>query len=388
MYQEQDAQVVFGTSQEVITAGEIQTGAGMLVQAQDRDGQMVEDLVETAVSFLLSEEGIETGEPESHTIGRQDGIVVTFEGTPEDSEVPVRGLVAAAEYENWAYLFFALSVLEEWSQYGPDLQRMLDSVQFIAHTRPTTSPTESFTADEWEPDNDLVDANLIEIGDVQSHNLDAVGDHDWVYFNAEEGTIYIIQTSSLGDDVDTIIHLYDQEGNELASDDDGADEYLASRLRWIVEEEGALYVMIQDFGDNEAGPGTSYTLSLSLGEAFEADEYEPDDSLVGAREIVVGQKQTHNLHVRRDQDWIYFEAVAGKTYVIETLNLGNHIDPEIYLYDEEGNELAYDDDGAGTLASRLEWLAEGDGTLYIMVRDWRDRSAGPGTGYEILVSEI
>lgn len=269
----------------------------------------------------------------------------------------------------------------------PTSTRGIPETTYTLPHGPTVIPTEAVTPDDWEPDNNPGEASLIQVGETQRHNLHVEGDYDLVYFAAQEGATYVIETSNLGRHIDTIIHLYGEEGNELASDDDGGDQFWASRLWWTATEEGTLYIAIHDFGDNEAGPGTSYDISLSPGEAFEIDEYEPDNSRPGANEIAVGEPQTHNLHIAADRDWVCFEAEEGMTYVIETSNLGGDIDTIVYLYDEEGNELASDDDKGGELlASRLEWTATEDGTLYVMGRDLWSSSAGPGSEYDISVS--
>jgi hypothetical protein len=265
--------------------------------------------------------------------------------------------------------------------------RVVPAATYVLPPGPTIIPLEAVTPDDWEPDDSLMAASLIAVGETQTHNLHVEGDRDWLYFGAEEGTTYVIETSSLGGTIDTVIHLCDGEGNELASDDDGGEEFWTSRLEWTAIERGTLYVMIGDLGDNEAGLSTSYYVSLSMGESFEIDEYEPDDSRAAAKEIGVGDTQSHNLRVEGDRDWVYFEARAGMTYVIETSNLGGEIDTIIYLYDGEGNGLSSDDDKRPEfLGSRLEWTAEKDSTLYVMVRDLWGTSAGLGTEYDVSVS--
>lgn len=263
VYEEDEEQVIFATSQQVIEGDEMETGAAMLVMAQDLEGETIEDVVETVTSLVLSGEDIQRRDPEPRAIGGLDGTITTFEGTPEGAEVPMRGFLAAVEYEGWGYFFFGVSVSDEWPEYGSDLEAMLDSVGFMARTRPEPVPTEAFTPDDWEPDDSLANASLIQVGDTQTHNLHVEGDHDWVYFEAEEGTVYIIQTSNLGDDIDTIIYLYDEAENELAYDDDEGDEYLASRVEWTAEEDGTFYLMVRDFDDAAAGPGAEYDVSVS-----------------------------------------------------------------------------------------------------------------------------
>jgi hypothetical protein len=260
---------------------------------------------------------------------------------------------------------------------------------YVLPPGPTLIPLEAVAPDDWESDDSLAEANPIEMDNSQSHNLHVVGDHDWVYFEAEEGATYVVETSNLGGGIDTIIFLYDEEEKELLSDDDGGAEFWASRIQWTATEASRLYMMVGDLGDNDAGPRTSYDISLSLGEAFEMDEYEPNDSRAEANRIRVGETQAHNLHIAGDRDWVYFEAVAGRTYVIETSNLGGRIDTIIDLYDEAWNELASDDDKGGEfLASHLEWMADRDGTVYVVIEDWGGNVAGPGTEYDISLSRM
>jgi hypothetical protein len=222
------------------------------------------------------------------------------------------------------------------------------------------------------------------VGETQTHNFAALGDHDWVVFEAEQGRAYVVETSNLSREVDTVLELLDQEGHELASDDDGGEEFLASRLWWVATEDGRLYIRIRSFSEGDEGPGTQYDVSLRLAEGFQVDQYEPDDTRGQANPISVGEVQTHNRHVAHDRDWMYFEAQGGVTYVIETLNLGPESDTVLYLYDGARNELASDDDSGGEIwASRLEWTAPEDGTLYIMVEGWVQTSAGPRTRYDL-----
>jgi hypothetical protein len=258
-------------------------------------------------------------------------------------------------------------------------------VPFLTPGPPATAtPQEAFFSDDWEPDDTAEEAIPIEVGALQGHNLHAVGDRDWLYFEAEAGRTYVIETSELGRRMDTVVSLYDGEGRRLASDDDGGEELLASRLYWAPEEAGRLYVMIQDFADAEAGHGTEYDVSVTTSEDFRIDEYEPDGIRARASRIEVGETQRHNRHVSGDEDWISFEAQAGTTYVLRTANLGERADTAIYLYDAQGNELAFDDDSGEELwASRLRWTAPEGGVYYVKVIDWVQASTGPGTEYEV-----
>lgn len=254
----------------------------------------------------------------------------------------------------------------------------------IPSGHPTAAPEEPAVPDEWEPDDTPEDARPIEIGGVQGHNLHMTEDQDWLYLEAEAGGSYAIETSNLGREIDTVISLHDSSGAELASDDDGGEEFGSSRILWVAQESGRLYVQVRGLADTSAGPRTQYEVSVRLSEAFRMDEYEPDDSATQATRIELGETQRHNRHVSSDEDWISFLAEAGLTYVVETSRLGEQADTLVYLYDAQGNELALDDDGAEEeRASRLRWTAPDSGLFFVKVGNWLPTWSGPGTGYDL-----
>jgi hypothetical protein len=241
--------------------------------------------------------------------------------------------------------------------------------------------------DEYEPDDIMAQANAILLGVPQTHGIHEPGDRDWVFFEAVEGQTYVVETSHLQGGMDTIIHLYDEEGEKLAENDDHAGDQ-ASRITWRARSSATLYVAVEDYYGDEATPEMGYTISVSEGEPYEADPYEPDDTQDEASTIEVGSYQAHSLHVTADHDWVCFQATSGTDYVVETFDLGDWIDTYVTLHSPDGVELAADDDGgAEPLSSLIRWKATVDGTLCAMVRDLGDGRAGPGTEYSIRVRE-
>jgi hypothetical protein len=188
--------------------------------------------------------------------------------------------------------------------------------------------------------------------------------------------------------IDTVLHLYDETGEELATNDDGNGEDLSSRITWTAGVDGVLYVMVRHFSEELVEAGMEYTLSVTESAPLEADAYEPDDSQDEAGEIEVGTPQRHNLHVTGDRDWMCFQAMTGTDYVVETFNLGDRIDTYLALYSAAGELLAEDDDsGSEGLASLLNWSSIEGETLCLMVGDLRNEAAGPGAEYSVSVLE-
>jgi hypothetical protein len=73
-------------------------------------------------------------------------------------------------------------------------------------------------------------------------------------------------------------------------------------------------------------------------------------------------------------------------YTIQTGSLQAGCDTIIYLYDEAGVELVYDDDSSSeTYASLMVWTAPSTGVYYVGINDYRGR-AGPAVSCEIWIT--
>ena len=117
-------------------------------------------------------------------------------------------------------------------------------------------------------------------------------------------------------------------------------------------------------------------------DAFEGLGSGGNDTCFGG-ELSVGSSQAHALC---DEDWVFFGAVAGRTYRIETSSLTGGADTVLHLHDDCGPEIASNDDFNG-LASRIEWTATAN-----ILADIRVRSFGnvydAQKGYTIAVTCI
>jgi len=110
------------------------------------------------------------------------------------------------------------------------------------------------------------------------------------------------------------------------------------------------------------------------------DSYEIDDDYTQANPITVNAAPQHrnNYSAEHVRDWVYFDAVAGVTYLIQTLNLGSGADTVLELYDDPtGSYIEYDDDGgAEPWASLIQWTCPATGTYYVKEREWGLGSPG------------
>jgi secreted trypsin-like serine protease len=206
-------------------------------------------------------------------------------------------------------------------------------------------------------------------------DLAELGDVDWFAFEAYQGTTYqldVVLTSL----VDSVLRLFDGEGNKLASNDDFQDE-LASRITWSAPQDGVYYVEVSSYG--QQGTGEYRLLAKAVG-MIEPDDHGNDADSASAIELPA-QIQAQ-IASGGDVDWFAFSAISGLIYRMRT-SAGTLNDTIMRLIDSDGvTELARNDDYGTTLTSYLQWRALDTETLYVEVSGY---SQAQGT-YEVSVS--
>ena len=105
------------------------------------------------------------------------------------------------------------------------------------------------------------DATPTVLGGSIEGTLHHGGDVDMFVFEAEEGALYRIDVT-LGSLGDSVLTLYDVDGQELAYNDDHGGS-AASRIEWQAPEPGDYYLAVEGWG----GSTGAYTLAItSIGE--------------------------------------------------------------------------------------------------------------------------
>jgi hypothetical protein len=120
--------------------------------------------------------------------------------------------------------------------------------------------------DSFEPDDTAATARTITTdGTPQEHNFTPAGDVDWVKFAAVAGEPYVIQTSDLAGDCDTILELYDTNGSTLLTSNDDYGSSERSLITYIFSTPGTYYARVHHYRSNRSGHGTRYDLSVTRG---------------------------------------------------------------------------------------------------------------------------
>ena len=192
-------------------------------------------------------------------------------------------------------------------------------------------------------DDTREDAKVILVGETQAHTIHDVGDVDWVGFIVDTTGNYILQTEGSGD---TIISIYDEDGNFLILDDDsGVGRNASVKMRFVADR--VYYAKVSSY-QNALIP--NYTLSLTEAGTSAGDAYESDNTISAAKGIIAGETQSHSIHVAGDVDWVKFRPIQSGTYQIQT---SGDADMKLYLYSASGTLITSDDDSGVGVNARI-----------------------------------
>ena len=108
----------------------------------------------------------------------------------------------------------------------------------------------------------------IQIGKGYREDFDHSNDNDWYAFAATPGQPTTIETGDLDVNADTFLYLYAPGcATLIAQNDDRADGDPSSRISWTPSAGGQYHVMVRSYDYQVFGPGTGYTLWVTVGES-------------------------------------------------------------------------------------------------------------------------
>jgi hypothetical protein len=154
---------------------------------------------------------------------------------------------------------YGLDPLNDDSSEDSDSDGYTNLEEYNAGTDPSN------LGDIYEDDDTLDTASVIVLNnsDPQQHNFNVAGDQDWVKFYGVEGELYTIETTNLAENCDTVIMLYDENGDAILNEplDDygyGEDELLS----WQCPGDGIYYVVVEQYDPMDYGLDTEYVLNI------------------------------------------------------------------------------------------------------------------------------
>ncbi|MDH7504809.1 MAG: pre-peptidase C-terminal domain-containing protein [Candidatus Acetothermia bacterium] len=216
-------------------------------------------------------------------------------------------------------------------------------------------------------------------GELITGCIEPAGDIDYFLFGAVGGRRYLIQTSHLTPEMDTLIYLFGTDGQTILAVDDNSGGGRASKIEWSCPASGAYFVMVRHA---QATTGTGCCgLTVS---AAQADDH-GDDPLSATPISTDGSPIAGYIEVPGDVDYFLFSAEANWSYLLATEQLSAEMDTLLTLYAPDGRTvLAEDDNSGGGRASRLAWAAPASGTYFVAVRHADPNGTG---GYALTVKK-
>lgn len=201
----------------------------------------------------------------------------------------------------------------------------------------------------------------------------------------------ILETKESGSDtVDTYLRVFDVNGNQLASNDDGGTGTF-SKLTFIAPTSGVYYVGISSYNNTAYNPNTTagrtngrtdnptgnYRLSWSLGHGDDLGGSADTAVVTGLSGGSGSYTKTSTVDSGFDADVFRISANAGATLSARTFfPSGGYFQGDTYLrlFDSSGRELLARDGGGGGDYAALQYTFTQTGTYYVGVSDRSNRS--------------
>ncbi|WP_395647210.1 PPC domain-containing protein [Terricaulis sp.] len=188
--------------------------------------------------------------------------------------------------------------------------------------------------------------------------IGAAGDADWFSIDLVEGRPYRFNVQGMDPTplADPVITLYDAQGQQVATDDDGGAGTNAY-LTFMSPTGGPYYAAVSSYGDTGTG---SYYIGVS--DTDVPGNVNTDENLNAAED-----QRLSRIDMPDDQDFYRVELEAGVSYAIEVSGAGQNplADPFLTIYDESGQRLTSDDDSGDGLDARLRFTPETSGVFHI-----------------------
>ncbi|MBK8096904.1 MAG: DVUA0089 family protein [Planctomycetes bacterium] len=237
---------------------------------------------------------------------------------------------------------------------------------------------------EVEPNDSQATANATACGVHVEAAIGVAGDQDWYTFTLAQPALVtaVINPGPDGANTDTIVSMFDSAGAMLGQNDDENRVWLS--VLQLDLAAGTYAVRVRHFG--AAGTGT-YSLDLQCGPAggglVDVQEASEPNGPIGngtPSTIACGQRGVGTLGTG-DSDWWTFTLATRALIRAETgigLSGTSSLDTILYVRDQAGAQLAFDDDSApGNWSMILMVLSPG--TYHLDVQGYAGANAGTYT---------
>lgn len=259
-----------------------------------------------------------------------------------------------------------------------------------ATPRPTAATGTPIFVDLTEPNNTFEEAYQIQPDAAATCQLTLwpPGDQDFYAFAVKAGTHYKILTDQLSPGLDTLLKIYNPNGNQIAENDDfGPAGQFQSQVVVQAASTGIYYARVVNKSPADAANKT-YCLAIDAMEQptvtptptlfptrAGSDACEPNGTLPIACLFGENQSQAFNFvppfNDGPDQDFYRIWVKPGTTITCETNELSSVTDTNMIFLGPNGEDfnpqLGNDDKAPGDKGSRLTYTSTYTGWLHVLV---------------------
>jgi serralysin len=269
-------------------------------------------------------------------------------------------------------------------------QQIANDTVGIESTLRAAIAADAVTADE--------DFDFVTPGETYYGSLTPAGDYDYLIVSMVAGETYSISLRGAGATPvgDTLLGLLDADGNLINIDDDGGAD-LNSLITYTAITSGDYYIYADSFS---AGAGdyridvTAESSVPDVGDTFIDAATLMSGGLVfgfiddspGVVYLGLGEVDTFKVELVAG-NYYTFQLAGGADYETSFLDVPvGELDTVLFLYDDEGNQIAFNDDLAfpSNISSGLAFLAMESGTYYLDVAAYEGQTGG----YTLEVNEL
>lgn len=283
---------------------------------------------------------------------------------------------------------------------------IVDNDQPVPTNTPTATPGGPTFIDNYEPNNEFATAyeTAANAAKLTKITLWPKGDEDFFKFYGKRGDYFQVYTTDLTAGIDTLLKVYDPNGNKLAENDDVDVASRRSQVQFRAREDGFYFARIIDtdpsdstnktysFGVDEIVPPTATPTATRIAapDTCEANNSLETACLIGPGQVVANMNFVPPEGTGTDNDFYRLPVKAGVLYTCETQNLTAVTDTNMIFLNNHGGDfvppLGNDDRTLGDRSSELSWYATYTGNLYILIGPVGSLPYAdtPQTGYDLL----
>jgi hypothetical protein len=158
--------------------------------------------------------------------------------------------MSTKRFFKWVIVLFLLAALPVMTAVMAQGQEPAGKAPLPAVTEPGESQAPEANINESEPNNTMGQADVITLGDVAAADFNTQGDVDFFKFLAGYGTTILIDTDcrSIGSTEDTVITLYNADGQQIGYNDDASD--VRDSLLYRVVPGGWYYIKVEEYDES------------------------------------------------------------------------------------------------------------------------------------------